>query len=105
MRHDILERRLSIEKWIAEHRPKAFICRELRCKPITLDGYLNKMGISYAGNMGGKGKTCPYRKSATHFLHKGSLIQSSKLKLKLFEDKIKKYCCEACGNTEWQGRP
>ena len=104
MRLDILERRSSIEKWISEHRPKAFICRELRCKPITLDSYLKKMGIIYAGNMGGKGKSCPYRKSASHFLHKGSIIHSHRLKQKLLEDKIKAPCCEECSRTTWQGR-
>jgi hypothetical protein len=104
MRLDILEQRSAIEKWIAEHRPKAFICRELRCKPVTLDSYLKKMGIEYAGNIGGKGKTCPYRKSARYFLHKGSLIHSSKLKQKLLEDKLKAPCCEACGRMTWQGK-
>ena len=105
MRLDILERRSLIEKWVAENRPKAFICRELRCKPLTLDSYLKKMGIEYAGNRGGKGKTCPYRKSARYYLHKGSIIHSDKLKRKLLEDKIKAWCCEECGMTMWQGRP
>lgn len=70
-----------------------------------MNSYLDKMGISYAGNIGGKGKTCPYRKSASDFLYKGSTIHSSKLRLKLFEDKIKDYCCEQCNNTKWQGKP
>lgn len=103
MRLDILERRACIEKWIAEHRPKAFICRELRCKPITLEGYLTRLGISYAGNMGSKGRSCPHRKSATHFLYSGSTIQSTKLKLKLLADDLKERRCEGCGLTEWRG--
>ena len=105
MRLDILEQRSSIDKWIAENRPKVFMCRELRCKPATLEGYLKKMGITYAGNMGGKGKTCPYRKSARYYLHKGSLIHSSALRQKLLEDKIKPPCCEECGKTMWRSRP
>jgi hypothetical protein len=105
MRRDILERRSSIEKWIAEDRSKAFVCRELRCKPLTLEGYLKKFGIIYAGNQGGKGKTCPYRKSASHYLHKGSIIKSHLLKLKLLEDKIKAPGCEECGRRMWQGKP
>ena len=105
MRLDILERRSSIEKWITENRPKAFMCHELRCKPITLDSYLKKMGIEYVGNWGGKRKTCPYRKSARHYLHKGSLIHGYRLKQKLLEDKIKESCCEECRRTMWQGRP
>jgi hypothetical protein len=105
MRRDILERRSSIEKWIAENRSKAFMCRELRCKPLTLDGYLKKFGISYAGNPGGKGKGSPHRKSASHYLHKGSIVKSHLLKLKLLEDKIKAPGCEECGRRMWQGKP
>lgn len=54
-RRDILEQRALIEKWIAEHRPKAFMCRQLRCKQSTLNSYLVRMQIKYAGNMGGSG--------------------------------------------------
>lgn len=104
MRHDILERRTAIEGWIAECRPKAFICRELRCKPATLESYLIKMDIQYAGNMGGKGhKYCPTRKKAQEFLHKGSLINTHRLRLRLLEDNIKERRCERCGNSEWLG--
>ena len=106
MRLDILERRASIEKWIAEHRPKAFICRELQCKPITLNSYLSKMGIEYSGNMGGKGyKLSPDRKKVQYFLRKGSLIGSHKLRLRLLRDKVKEWRCEQCGNTMWLGQP
>ncbi len=106
MRNDILERRSCIEKWIAENRPKAFMCRELRCKPVTLNSYLDKMGISYVGNMGGKGhKHCPKRKMAYDFLKKGSLISSHKLRLKLLEDKVKERRCERCGRAKWLSEP
>lgn len=106
VRNDISERRADIERWIAENRPKAFMCRELHCRPITLDSYLSKMGISYAGNMGGKGyKYCPRRKKAQVFLRKGSLISSHKLRLKLLEDQAKERRCERCGKTEWLGYP
>ena len=106
MRHDILEQRSSIEKWITENRPKAFICRELRCKPSTLNSYLSKMQIEYAGNMGGKGyRYCPTRKKAQDFLRKGSLISSHKLRLKLLEDQVKEWRCEQCSKTTWLGEP
>jgi hypothetical protein len=104
MRRDIFERRAEIEAWIAEHRPKAFICRELRCKPVTLNSYLTKMRLSYTGNMGGQGhKPCPTRKEASEYLHEGSFISSHKLKLKLLEDGIKIRCCERCSRKEWLG--
>jgi Zn finger protein HypA/HybF involved in hydrogenase expression len=106
MRHDIFEQRSSIEQWIAEHRPKAFICRELRCKPETLNSYLGKMHIEYSGNMGGKGhKYSPTRKHALEFLHRNSFISTHKLRLKLLRDKIKELRCERCDNTEWLGKP
>ena len=106
MRTDIIDRRSEIENWIAEHRPKAFICRELRCKPITLNGYLLKMGLNYAGNMGGKGhKHAPNRKNAHAYLRKGSFISSHRLKLKLLEDGIKLRRCERCDMKDWLGEP
>jgi hypothetical protein len=106
MRRDILEHRHDIEQWVAELRPKAFMCRELRCKPSTLNGYLDKMRIEYPGNMGGKGhKYCPTRKDAHEFLRKGSLISSHKLRLKLLEDQVKERRCERCSNAEWLGEP
>ena len=57
MRTDILERKNDILQWIEEHQSKAFICRELKCKPETLASYLKKMDINYEGNKGLKGKT------------------------------------------------
>lgn len=55
LRTDILERREDILKWIEESQSKAFICRELKCKPETLNSYLQKMNIDYEGNQGLKG--------------------------------------------------
>lgn len=81
------------------------MCRELRCKPLTLDSYLAKFGLRYSGNMGGKGKSCPTRKKAEVFLFKGSLIKSHLLKQKLIEDGLKERRCEHCGNTEWCNNP
>ena len=105
MRKDILARRDEIEHWITTHRSKAFMCRELQCKPITLDSYLTKLGLTYAGNIGGKGKTCPTRKKAEVFLFKGSIIKSHLLKLKLIEDGLKERRCENCRSTDWMGKP
>ena len=81
------------------------MCRELQCKPITLDGYLKKFGLNYRGNKGSKGKTAPSRKHASQFLHVGSTIKSYKLKLLLLRDGLKASFCEQCHGTEWVGRP
>jgi hypothetical protein len=106
MRRDILEREMEIRGWVSQHRPKAFMCRELRCKPLTLEGYLKKFGLSYQGNMGGKGyKQCPTRKSALEYLNRGSIISSHKLKLKLLRDGLKTHRCERCNQDEWMGEP
>ena len=67
MRTDIATRRDDIEKWISEDRPKAYICRQLRCKPETLEGWFGKLGISYKGNQGGRGKKVLNRKSALEY--------------------------------------
>src|ERR1700749_4152468 len=106
MRRDILEREVQIRVWVAEHRSKAFMCRELRCKPLTLDGYLKKFGLNYRGNMGGKGcDKFQCRKSAHEYLKKGIFISSHKLKLKLLRDGLKTHCCERCGRSEWMTEP
>ena len=59
-RNDILERREEILLWISQNQSKAFMCRQLNCKPETLNSYLEKMGIVYEGNKGSKGKSQRY---------------------------------------------
>ena len=105
MRDDILKRQEEIELWISQLRPKAHICRDLKCRPSTLDGYLKKLGLSYKGNMGGKGfKFSSSRKMTTEFLFKGSTISSHKLKLRLLKDNLKQRVCEMCKGKEWLGK-
>lgn len=106
MRRDILEREPEIREWVARRRPKAFMCRELRCKPLTLDGYLKKLGLDYRGNIGAKGyKRFSNRKSADDYLCDGSLVSSHKLKLKSLSEGLKELRCERCGRVEWLGEP
>jgi hypothetical protein len=105
MRKDILENKEQLLKWINENQSKAFICRELDCKPTTLDSYLLKIGIVYRGNMGLKGKKIPHNKMPiSYFLINGSLIGSYKLKNLLFDNNIKEKKCENCGIIEWDGK-
>ena len=105
MRKDILEREAEIREWVSQHLSKAFMCRELRCKPITLDGYLKKFGLNYQGNRGSKGKTAPNRNHVSEFLFNGSIIKSFKLKLLLLRDGLKAAFCEQCLGVEWMGKP
>ena len=102
-RTDILERKEEILKWIEEFQSKAYICRQLNCKPETLNSYLNKMGISYQGNQGLKGVASNQYKTAEEYA-KGNNVSSHKLKEKMIKDGLKKHQCELCLLEEWQGR-
>lgn len=105
MRTDILERKEDIEAWIKANQSKAFMCRELKCRPDTLNSYLVKMGIKYEGNQGGFGiKSDPKRLTAEEYI-KSTTVKSSVLKKKLIEDGIKEAKCECCGLSEWMGKP
>ena len=81
-RTDILERKEEILKWIEECQSKAYICRQLNCKPETLNSYLIKMGISYQGNQGLKGSTNTQYKTAVAAI-KGNTISYHNLKAKM----------------------
>ena len=103
MRDDILNKKEDILRWIEENQSKAYICRELKCKPETLNSYLNKMNIEYAGNMGGKGKKISNKyKTAEEYL-KSTCVTSYKLKEKLIKEGIKENKCEICGVDHWNG--
>jgi len=103
MRTDILERREEILAWVEEGQSKAYMYRKLRCKPITLNSWLDKMGVDYKGNQGGKGiKSDPKRKTAKEYI-KSTCISSHKLRIKLIEDGIKEERCERCKLNEWMG--
>lgn len=104
MRTDILDRKEDILRWIDEKRPKGYICQQLVCKPETLNSYLKKMGIEYAGQ---PGRGVPLKKTgyltAEEYIHSGSVVKSHILKGKLIRDGIKKKECEICGVSMWQG--
>ena len=107
MRTDILERKNEIEKWIEENQSKAFICKQLNCKPETLNSYLKKMGIEYSGNQSGKGMA---KKSSNYmllidYLAQSKDIQTNKIRHKLLIEGYKEHKCECCGLTEWLGQP
>lgn len=102
-RTDILERKEDILKWIEEHQSKAFICRELKCKPDTLNSYLKQMDIEYSGNKGLKGKKTDSKYKTAEEYVQNPYVKSHKLKIKLIRDGIKEDKCEICGASMWQG--
>ena len=106
MRTDILERKEEILKWISEEQPKCYICQQLKCKQETLNSYLKKMGIEYAGQQAKKGQ---YKggndyKPASYYFDNQHPIKSHNLKLKLFREGLKEEKCEICGASIWQGK-
>jgi hypothetical protein len=104
MRIDIEQRKEEIKSWINTNQSKAFMCKELKCKPETLNWWLDKMELKYNGNKGGKGiKISGQRKSALEYLSSDGYISAHRLKLKLIEDNIKEHKCEICNLTEWNG--
>ena len=106
MRSDILEKKNQILIWIDENKSKAFIAKELGCKQETLNKYLEKMGIEYAGNQSGKGQ--PKRKpkmTLEDYLENSEDIQTNKVRKKILEEGLKPYRCECCGLEEWMGKP
>jgi hypothetical protein len=105
MRLDILNRKDEILLWVGEKQSKAYICNELKCKPETLNYYLDKMGIEYSGNQGLNGiRKDPKRKSANDYAN-STCVKSDKLKKKLVEDGVKENKCEMCGIFDWNGKP
>jgi len=104
MRHDIIDRKQEILQWISENESKNFICKQLNCKPETLESYLKKFDIVYDGNKGSKGKKVDSKYlPATEYI-KGSFVSAHKLRLKLLRDGLKEHKCEICNITEWMGQ-
>ena len=105
MRSDILDRKQEILTWIDANESKAFICRQLQCKPGTLEKYLERMDIQYDGNRGSRGKKNSSSYKSAHQYVKNNYVSSHKLKLKLIRDNVKEYKCEECSLVEWNGKP
>ena len=107
MRNDIIERKNEILQWIDENQSKAQMARELHCKPETLNRYLQMWGITYEGNMSGKGMTKQSNlgMKLLDYLANSKDVQTNKVRRKLLEEGYKEHKCECCGNTEWMGKP
>ena len=104
MRNDIRRRKVDILRWVEDGESKAFMCRQLRCKPDTLNAWLTRMDIEYSGVQGGRGKDSPYKISLLEYL-RTEHPRSHRIRLKLLDEGIKEHRCEGCDNTTWNGRP
>ena len=108
MRKDILNKKDQILEWIQEEKSKAFIAKQLHCKPDTLNKYLNERDIKYQGNKGFKGYSkghCIDYLSLEEYLKQSISIQSNKVRKKILEEGLKPHKCECCGLTTWMGKP
>ena len=104
-RNDIIARKEDILQWIKDEKPKYYICQQLGCKPETLNSYLKKMGIEYAGQRNKKGqhKGQNVYKNSNYYTDHNVYIASSKLRDKLLRDGRKDEQCELCGLSMWLG--
>lgn len=104
MRKDILDKKEEILEHIKNNGCKSELCRRFKCKPETLNYYLKKMNIEYAGNPSRKGiKSGEGYLPALHYIENNICINASKLRGKLIRDGLKEAKCEICGLTEWNG--
>jgi hypothetical protein len=106
MRIDIENRKEEIKEWIKINQSKAFMCRELKCKPETLNWWLDKMGLNYNGNKGGKGiRVNPKNRTALEYAQLPS-CRSGVLKKKMIKEGLIEDVCDECGTTNlWCGKP
>jgi 5-methylcytosine-specific restriction endonuclease McrA len=105
MRKDIAERRDELMVWIAQGVSKAAICRELRCRQSTLNGWLRRMGIAYAGNQCHNRGQRRIDRMAAETLAARAYVTPFKLKVRLLEDGIFEPRCQRCQRTTWLRRP
>lgn len=106
MRTDILERKAEIEQWIKEGQSKAYMARQLNCNPKTINPILERLGLTYSGNMSGKGLSKNRSKlTLMEYLATSKDIQSNKVRIKLLEEGLKEHQCECCGLTTWLDNP
>lgn len=102
MRKDILLRKKEILEWIKKRQPKSFICKQIKCKPETLNFHLKKMGIEYKGNMNYIGIIDPRKRTAKEYIELNA-VRGCVLKEKLIEEGYKKHKCESCKKIKWMG--
>jgi hypothetical protein len=105
MRKDIIEKKEDILLMVENNESKANICKFLKCKPETLNSYLNKLNIEYTGNKGLKGKKISTNRISVFDYIKKDVVSASKLRKLLIRDSIKEKKCECCGLEEWMGKP
>ena len=75
---------------------------------ITVKERIQKYGIDtshFTGQLWNKGKKLPKKRAIEEYLSNKFYIGSSKLRLRLIDERILEYRCVSCKNTEWLGSP
>ena len=104
MRQDIVERKEEVLEWVEQNESKAYICKQLSCKPETLERYLKIFQVSYKGNKGLKGKKTDTKYVPALQYLECKNVSAHRLKLKMIRDGVKEHKCEVCGITEWMNK-
>lgn len=80
------------------------MCKQLNCKPETLNWWLDKMEIVYGGQQAGKGTT-KIKVSLDDIITNKVEFSNSQLRKRLIREGIFEDKCDECGLTEWLGNP
>ena len=92
----------EILQWIKEEKSKAWICQQLQCKQITLNGYLKKWNIEYHGQQQFVNNSDFNYVPLEEYLKGDSERKSTIILKKLIKEKYKEDKCEICGISFWQ---
>lgn len=96
---------MTIEEAIKSSKTMSEAAKKMN---MPFSTFKRKAGDLYNPNQGGRGTKKPNRlKIPLCEILKGlhPQYQSNKLRIRLFDEGIKKYECESCGNKEWLGKP
>ena len=104
MRNDLDIRHDEILDWIRETRSKEYMCKQLKCQRATLDSWLNRNDIEYAGNQGNRGQASSAYVPLDEYMLKHTQYPA-KIKAKLLREGVKEYRCEICSLEEWLSQP
>ena len=105
MRKDIINRKSDVLSWVLQGETKTYMCEQLKCKPDTLNSYLNEWGVEYKGNQFGKGLLKSKKPLEDILTNKVSFSDFVQLKKRLIYMGIIEDKCDECSLIEWNGKP
>lgn len=103
----------KLKEFVAESYTYADVCRKLGLKPHgynykTIQRYIKDKNIDTSHFTGKRTNICNRlmnnEKDVNEYLKKDSYIKANVLKWKLMTSRLKKYECECCGNSKWNGK-